>query len=75
MFHISVVIIHYSCHITEAGVEVGIPLNGLIPPKCFCADRSKAALLLWFLVVACSCCPCLCFGSAVVLVTYCVNFG
>ena len=27
------------------------------------------------LAVACSCCPCLYFGSAVMLVTYFVNFG
>ena len=36
-------------------------------------DRSKA-LLLWFLTVTCSCCPYLHFGSAIMLVTYFVNF-
>ena len=37
-------------------------------------DRSKAVLLLWFLTVTCSCCPYLYFGSAIMLVTYFVNF-
>ena len=31
-------------------------------------------LLLWFLTVTCSCCPYLYFGSALMLVTYFVNF-
>ena len=31
-------------------------------------------LLLWFLTVTCSCCPYLYFGSAIMLVTYFVNF-
>ena len=30
--------------------------------------------LLWFLTVTCSCCPYLYFGSAIMLVTYFVNF-
>ena len=34
----------------------------------------KAVLLLWFLTVTCSCCPYLYFGSAIMLVTYFVNF-
>ena len=33
-------------------------------PQYFNTDRSKAVLLLWFLTVTCSCCPCLYFGSA-----------
>ena len=37
-------------------------------------DRSKAVLLSWFLTVTCSCCPYLYFGSAIMLVTYFVNF-
>ena len=32
-------------------------------------DRSKAALLLWFLTVTCSCCPYLSFGSPIILLT------
>ena len=40
----------------------------------FYTDRSKAVLLLWFLTVTCSCCPCLYFSSAIMLVTYFVNF-
>ena len=66
MFHIFVPIILYSCHITEAEGEVGIPY--------FYTDRSKAVLLLWSLTVTCSCCPYLYFGSAIMLVTYFVNF-
>ena len=50
------------------------PVGPVWAPQCFCTDRSGAVLLLWFLAVACSCCPCLYFGSAVVLVTYFVNF-
>ena len=42
--------------------------------KYFYTDRSKAVLLLWFLTVTCSCCPYLYFGSAIMLVTYFVNF-
>ena len=37
-------------------------------------DRSKAVLLLWFLTVTCSWCLYLYFGSAIMLVTYFVNF-
>ena len=37
--------------------------------------KSKAVLMLWFLAVTCSCCPYLYFGSAIMLVTYFVNFG
>ena len=33
MFHISVPIIHYSCNITEAMGEVGIPQNRFKPPS------------------------------------------
>ena len=44
------------------------------PPQYFYTDRSKAVLLLWFLTVTCSCCLHLYFGSAVMLVTYFVNF-
>ena len=40
----------------------------------FNTDCSKAVLLLWFLTVTCSCCPYLFFGSAIMLVTYFVNF-
>ena len=40
----------------------------------FNTDRSKAVLLLWSLIVTCSCCPYLYFGSAIMLVTYFVNF-
>ena len=43
------------------------------PPDVY-TDRSKAVLLLWFLTVTCSCCPYLYFGSAIMLVTYFVNF-
>ena len=43
-------------------------------PQYFYTDRSKAVLLLWFLTVTFSCCPNLYFGSAIVLVTYFVNF-
>ena len=43
-------------------------------PQYFNTDRSKAVLLLWFLTVTCSCCPYLYFGSAIMLVTYSVNF-
>ena len=35
MFHISVPIIHYSCHITEAEGEVRIQLNRFKPPSIF----------------------------------------
>ena len=63
MFHISVPAIHYSCHMTEAEGEVGIPENRFKPPppQYFNTDRSKAVLLLWFLTVTCSCCPYLYF--------------
>ena len=44
------------------------------PPQYFFTERSKAVLLLWFLSVACSCCPYLYFGSAIMLVTIFVNF-
>ena len=44
------------------------------PPPVFYTDRSHAVLLLLFLTVTCSCCPYLYFGSAIMLVTYFVNF-
>ena len=75
VFHISVPIIHYSCHITEAEGEVGYRKTGLSPPHYFYyTGRSKAVLLLWLLTVTCSCCPYLYYGSAIMLVTYFVNF-
>ena len=40
----------------------------------FNTDSSKAILLLWFLTITSSCCPYLYFGSAIMLVTYFVNF-
>ena len=43
-------------------------------PRYFYTDRSKAVLLLWFLTVTCSSCLYLYFGSAIMLVTYFVNF-
>ena len=51
----------------EAEGEVG-------RPPVFYTDRSKAVFLLWFLTVTCSCCPYLYLGSAIMLVTYFVNF-
>ena len=45
-----------------------------LSPQYFYTDRSKAVLLLWFLTVTCSCCPYLYFASAIMLVTYFVNF-
>ena len=44
------------------------------PPQYFNTDRSKAILLLWFLTVTCSCCAYLFYGSAIMLMTYFVNF-
>ena len=44
------------------------------PPQYVLTDSSKAVLLLWFLTVTCSCYPYLNFGSAIMLVTYFVNF-
>ena len=53
--------------------RLGTRKTGL-SPQYFFTDRSKAVLLLWFLTVTCSCCPYLYFGSAIMLVTYFVNF-
>ena len=41
---------------------------GLLP------SRTTESQLLWFLTVTCSCCPYLYFGSAIMFVTYFVNF-
>ena len=49
-------------------------LQSALSPQYFNTDRSKAVLLLWFLTVTCSCCPYLYFGSAIMLVTYFINF-
>ena len=46
-----------------------------LSPQLFNTDRSKAVLLLWPFTVTCSCCPYLYFGSAIMLVTYFVNFS
>ena len=35
---------------------------------------ARYVVVLWFLAVACSCCPYLYFGSSFMLVTYFVNF-
>ena len=43
-------------------------------PQYFNTDRSKAVLLLWFLIVTCSGCPYLYFGSVIMLVAFLVNF-
>ena len=39
-----------------------------------CLQRWNSVRLLWFLTVTCSCSPYLFFGSAIMLVTYFVNF-
>ena len=36
---------------------------------------AEGRLLLWFLIVTCSCCPYLYFGSAIMLVTYLSKYG
>ena len=56
--------------------RLGSRKTGLSPPhpQYVYTDRSKAVLLLWFLTVTCSCCPYLYFGSAIMIVTYFVNF-
>ena len=56
MFHISVPIFHYSCHITEAEGEVGIPLKRFKPPSIFILTISRryfccGSLLLLVLTV------------------------
>ena len=45
----------------------------LLGASCF-KGLSCSSVLLWFLTVTCSCCPYLYFGSAIMLVTYFVNF-
>ena len=45
-----------------------------LSPQYFNTDRSNAVLLSWFLIVTCSCCPYLYFGSAIMLVTYFSKF-
>ena len=51
-----------------------VPVKPVWAPQYFYTDRSKAVLLLWFLTVTCSWCLYLYFGSAIMLVTYFVNF-
>ena len=51
-----------------------VPVNPVKAPEYFNTDRSNVVLLLWFLTVTCSSCPYLYFGSAIMLVTYFVNF-
>ena len=58
---------------TEADGEVGTRKTGL-SPQYFNTDDSKAALLLWFLTVTCSCCPYLYFDSVIMLMTYFSKF-
>ena len=45
-----------------------------LSPQYFYTERSKAVLLLWFLVVTCSYRPYLYFGSTIMLMTNFVNF-
>ena len=54
--------------------EIDLSTHPRTRPQYFYTDRSKAVLLLRFLTVTCSCCPHLYFGSAIMLVTYFVNF-
>ena len=58
----------------KMGHQKTYPVKPVLAPQYFYTDRSKAILLLWFLVVTCSCCPYLYFGLAIMLVTYFVNF-
>ena len=66
--------------IDELRARLGSRKTGLSPapppprPQYFNTGRSKAVLLFWFLTVTCSCCPYLYFGSAIILLTYFVNF-
>ena len=63
---------HNTCLLTDSKPCVQAVEKLLAP--IFYTDRSKAVLLLWFLNVTCSCCLYLYFGSAIMLVTYFVNF-
>ena len=40
----------------------------------FSSSWCQGLIAAWFLTVTCSCCPYLYFGSAIMLVTYFVNF-
>ena len=59
---------------TEAEGEVGYPLNRFKPPSILILTVPRRYFRLWFLIVTCSCCPYLYYGSAIMLVTYFVNF-
>ena len=61
-------------HLSKDTRSVKLKLREIAVKLNFHTDRSKAVLLLWFLTVTCSCCPYLYFGSAIMLVTYFVNF-
>ena len=45
-----------------------------LSPQYFNTDCFKAVLLLWFLIVTCSCCLYLYLSSAIMLVTYFSKF-
>ena len=51
MFYIFVPVMHYSCHLSEAEGGVGCPWGRFGPPSYVFTDRSKAVLLLWFIII------------------------
>ena len=58
-------VFYYICIEAQQNLRtrLGSRKTGLSP--YFNTDRSKAALLLWFLTITCSCCPYLYFGSPI----------
>ena len=57
----------------KPGARLGSRKTG-VSAQYFNTDRSKAVLLLWFLIVTCFCCLYLYYGSAIMLVTYFSKF-
>ena len=60
-------VLYYICNEAQRNIRARF---GSRKPQYFNTDRSKAVLLLRFLIVTCFCCSFLCFGLPIMWVTY-----
>ena len=79
LYYYVLCVLYYICNEAQQNLRARLESrkSGLNPPpphthhhhQYSSTDRSKAAFLLWFLTVVCSCCPYLYFGSPIMWVS------
>ena len=63
LYYCVLCVLYYICNEAQQNLRARLEsVKAVYGPQYFNTDRSKA-VLMWFLAVACSCCPYLYFGS------------